>query len=307
MRAPWRALGIAIAIAACTTAEEVALAPKPVVRIAPDDLPRFFDCLRSQRGALVAAHRGGPAPGFAENAIPTFERTLALAPAMIEADVTMLADGALVLLHDDTLDRTTNGAGRAAGLSLAQFEALQLKDETGRVLEAHPPSLRDALNWARDRTILALDIKRNTPIERVVEAVDEADAEHRVILIVRSAEDAITAHRLDAELMISAPIDQTEDLERLREADVDVSRVLAWTGTGEPNSALNVELAQRGVEAMFGTLGDWDLRFARQGDTGYATVADAGLVVIATDRPEAAYRALDQWDGEGWAPARCLR
>jgi hypothetical protein len=72
-----------------------------------------------------------------------------------------------------------------------------------------------------------------------------------------------------------------------------------------------VILSQRGVEAIFGTNGSgdssWDERFAREGrHDGYAAFADSGLEIISTDRPEAAYRALDQSDGEGWAPGRCL-
>ncbi len=53
-----------------------------------------------------------------------------------------------------------------------------------------------------------------------------------------------------------------------RARGVDLTRMLAWTGTNEPNAALNVALAARGVEAMFGTLGgreSWDERFARSG------------------------------------------
>jgi glycerophosphoryl diester phosphodiesterase len=305
------ALAIAVGLTGCATGQERAAPAAPVPRVAlAGDLSGFFDCLRREGGALVSAHRGGPAPGFAENSIPTFERTLGLAPAMIEADVRMSADGALVLMHDETVDRTTDGTGRIGELTLAEVQALSLEDETGRVLDAHPPSLRQALDWAGGRTILLLDVKRGAPLERAVEAVRTARAEDRVIIIVYSAEDAITVHRLDAQLMVAAPIGSVADLERLRQAEVDLTRVLAWTGTREPDSALNVALALRGVEVVFGTLGpsetSWDARFAREGDRGYAAFAETGLSVIATDRPEAAYRALDEWDGEGWAPGRCL-
>jgi glycerophosphoryl diester phosphodiesterase len=310
VRGAWLALAVTLALGACSAERKEAAAVAPVPPLAPADLAAFFDCVRTEGGALVAAHRGGAAAGFAENSIAAFERTLAAAPAIIEADVRMSADGALVLMHDETVDRTTNGTGRVADLTLAQLQALSLKDAGGRVLEAHPPSLRQALDWARGRTILELDVKRAAPLERAVEAVREAEAQNRVVIVVYSEEDAITVHRLDPSLMISAPIDGAADLDRLREAHVDLTRVLAWTGTAEPNSALNVALARRAVEVIFGTVGpaqtSWDARFAREGDQGYAAFAETGLEVIVTDRPEAAYRALDQWDGEGWAPGRCL-
>ncbi|MBL8549893.1 MAG: glycerophosphodiester phosphodiesterase family protein [Hyphomonadaceae bacterium] len=298
---------VVLALAGCSTQHAPAPTAQPVQTIAPSNIAAFFDCVRAGDGAIIAAHRGGPAPGFAENSIEAFENTLAKAPAMMEIDVVLLADGSLALMHDDMVDRTTNGTGRVATYTLARLQGLRLRDESGRVLAARPPSLEEALEWARGRTILELDVKQGTPMERVVEAVRRAEAENRAVIITYTLEDAITAHRLDPALMISAPIYSRGDLARLLEADVDRSRILAWTGNREPNSALNVALAERGIEAMFGTNSEWDRRFEREGDTGYAAFADTGIAVLSTDRPEAAYRALDAWDGEGWGPGRCLR
>lgn len=63
--------------------------------------------------------------------------------------------------------------------------------------------------------------------------------------------------------------------------------MLAWTGGEEPNAALNGALARRGVEAMFGTLGNparsWDGRFLREGRDQYARLAATGLALIASD------------------------
>ena len=70
-------------------------------------------------------------------------------------------------------------------------------------------------------------------------------------------------------------------------------------------------LARRGVEAMFGTLGNpahsWDGRFARERRDQYAAFADTGLTVIATDRPIEAARDLDANDGaEGIGALQCV-
>ncbi|MGE0829525.1 MAG: glycerophosphodiester phosphodiesterase family protein [Hyphomonadaceae bacterium] len=294
-------------LAGCTTnAGQAPLSLAPARAIAPDNLSEFFDCLRREGAALVAAHRGGPTQGYAENALETFAHTLSQGPALIEADVALTGDGELVLMHDDTVDRTTNGSGRVDAMTLAQIQALTLEDNSGAATGAHPPSLREALDWAQGKTILELDIKRNTPLERVVEAVREAGAEGRVILIVYSFADAVTAHRLAPDMMISTPIRSMRDLEALEEADVDLARVLAWTGIEEPDSELNIRLRQEDVEVIFGTLGGLDERFAQAGEAGYAATADTGVQLIATDRPAAAHAALDAADGEGWAAEQCL-
>ncbi len=72
---------------------------------------------------LVIAHRGasGTAP---ENTLAAFRRAVALGADMIELDVQLSRDHAVIVLHDDTLDRTTDGTGPAAARTLAELVAL---------------------------------------------------------------------------------------------------------------------------------------------------------------------------------------
>src|SRR5882724_2141563 len=64
-------------------------------------------------GLRVGAHRGDPESG-PENTLAAFNSAVALGVDYIETDVQRTADGVLVLLHDDELDRTTNGSGPVA-------------------------------------------------------------------------------------------------------------------------------------------------------------------------------------------------
>ncbi len=311
------ALACAAALAACGPSEptsvEVRWNGEPhftVQPLAPGDLRAFFDCLRERGQTVIAAHRGGPAPGFAENAIPTFEHTLSAAPAMLEIDIAETRDDVLVLMHDDTLERTTTGAGPVRDITLAELQALRLEDEGGQTLDGHPPTLREALDWAAGRTVLELDVKRGVSYEDVIAEVRAADAVNRVIFITYSLPAAIRVHRLAPELMISVNIASEAELDELARAGINLSRLLAWTGTEEPNSALNAALAARGVEAIFGTLGgrdSWDQRFAHAGEDQYAEFAETGLTLIATDRPGAAARDLDARDGvDGFGAMQCV-
>jgi glycerophosphoryl diester phosphodiesterase len=72
---------------------------------------------------LVIAHRGG-AGLWPENTLHAFERAAELGVDVIETDVRATADGELVLIHDDTLNRTTDGAGRVPVLTLAELKRL---------------------------------------------------------------------------------------------------------------------------------------------------------------------------------------
>lgn len=305
-------LGAALlALAGCEagTNADGAAPPSASQTLAPADIGAFFDCLRENGQTVVAAHRGGPAPGYAENAIATFAHTLSQAPALLEIDIARTADNQLVLMHDDTLDRTTTGEGAVRDLTLAEIQVLSLQDENDAVLDAHPPTLREALDWAAGKTVLELDVKRGVAYEDVVAAVREANAQHRVIFITYSTDAAVRVHRLAPELMLSVTIEDIGDLQELEDRGVALDRVLAWTGIEEPNAALNVALAERGVEVLFGTLGNpqrsWDGRFAREGDQ-YAAFAETGISLIATDRPIEAARDLDANDGvDGFGAKQC--
>ena len=279
-------------------------------RIAPASLSRFFDCLRENRRTVVVAHRGGPGPGFAENALPTFENTLRQAPALLEVDVARSRDGVLVLMHDDTVDRTTTGTGRVSDLSASHLQSLRLKDRDGLTLDATVPTLREVLNWSAGRAVLELDVNDGVPFAEVVAEVRAADATDRVIVITYSDDAAVRVHKLEPRIMISVSIDAASDLDMLEARGVDLTRVLAWTGIEEPNAALNATLARRGVEAMFGTLGtasrSWDNRFVREGRDRYGELAATGLTMISSDRPIEAMLDLDAEDGDsGYAALRC--
>jgi glycerophosphoryl diester phosphodiesterase len=289
---------LALVLAACTPTGETSSADASgSAALAPANLPAFFDCLRENSQTIVAAHRGGSGPGYAENTIAAFDHTLLQAPAFLEVDVSRTRDGALVLTHDEE---------RVRDLTLAQVQALTLEDADGAAVAAHPPTLREALDWAAGRTVLELDVKRSVSYEDAAREVREAGAMDRVIFITYSVDGASRLARVAPEAMIATTIEDVSDLDRLAQRGVDLSHIIAWTGIEEPNSALNVALAQRGVEASFGTLGDWDRRFAREGDQ-YAAFAETGLQVISADRYAEAVRALDANDGaEGYGALQCV-
>ncbi len=74
-------------------------------------------------GFTVIGHRGGRAYA-PENTLAAFRHAIQLGSVWLEFDVQMARDGVLVVMHDDTVDRTTNGKGRVADLTLDQIRSL---------------------------------------------------------------------------------------------------------------------------------------------------------------------------------------
>lgn len=289
------------ALAACgdsvTNTDSYELAGGEGWSIAPeDDLNGFFDCLENKGFALVSAHRGGPYPGYPENAVETMAALMADIPAIMEIDVATSSDGALYLHHDDTLERTTTGEGPADALSWDELSRLTLEDNDGRKTDFAPTYFADALRWAGGRTILQIDFKRTTRYEDVIAEVKNQDAEDRVILIASSTASAAKLHDLLPEAMISLSLDTQSELNRAVAAGVSDDRLLGFTGTEDPRPRLFSILNGRDVEVIFGTLGGRDSidnDIARSGyEALYADIAAQGADIIATDRPREAYAAL---------------
>lgn len=131
---------------------------------------------------LVIAHRGASslAP---ENTLAAVEKALELNVDVVEIDVHRTYDGELVVLHDDTVDRTTSGTGKIADLTLDEVKSLDagswfdpsFKDE--RI-----PTLREVLETTRDRAILLIELKGIRTEVPTVEMVQEMGLSDQVII-----------------------------------------------------------------------------------------------------------------------------
>ena len=77
---------------------------------------------------LIGGHRGNPAE-HPENTLAAFRSAIELGVDMIECDVHLSADGELVVIHDHTLDRTTDGTGLVAQRTLAEEDQVVARDD----------------------------------------------------------------------------------------------------------------------------------------------------------------------------------
>lgn len=115
-------------LARTSLAAAITVATVLVLVLVPDAVqayaPSLIGLLRAPgEPAFVAGHRGDRADA-PENTMPAFEAAFASGLRVVETDVQLTADGHPVLLHDPTVDRTTNGTGNIADLTLEQVEAL---------------------------------------------------------------------------------------------------------------------------------------------------------------------------------------
>jgi glycerophosphoryl diester phosphodiesterase len=132
---------------------------------------------------LLIGHRGYPAR-YPENTLAAFEGAMQAGCDMIELDVTLTRDRKVVVIHDDTLERTTTGEGPVRDHTLAKIQALDAGSWfDARFAAERVPELAEVLRLTAGRCMLNIEIK-----ESAFEAGYPADAiEHQVVKLVKTS------------------------------------------------------------------------------------------------------------------------
>lgn len=105
---------------------------------------------------LVVAHRADPIR-FPENSLAGIGFCIQHGVDIIEIDVQKTKDGKLILMHDATVNRTTNGKGRVSQLTWLYISKLKLLDNRRKATEHGVPLLEDALKMAKGKIMVNID------------------------------------------------------------------------------------------------------------------------------------------------------
>jgi len=168
---------------------------------------------------LIVGHRG--AMGYApENTFASYERALALGADAIECDVHLSADGVPIVIHDHTLDRTTDGRGPVRDRTVAELKRLDAGAWRGPEFAGQRlPTLDELLAWCAPRIPLSIELK-NGPLfydglaDQIVELVrkhgmvERANVisfDHQAIRRVKQLEPHLPAGILFAARLVDAP------------------------------------------------------------------------------------------------------
>ncbi len=254
-----------------------------------------FDQWLADPKPLVSAHRGGPYPGFPENAIETFQNIADQAPTVIECDISMTSDSVLILMHDKTLDRTTTGQGNVMEQTYEEVKGLLLLDNNGDSTAYRIPTLDETLAWGKGKVLFTLDVKRGVPFEKVIDAVNRYDAATYAAIITYRIQDAESVYALNPEVVISVSAGDEGALQQIVQSGIPSNKLLGFVGTREPERSHYEKLRELGIKAILGTLGNLDKSAAARGDDNiYRTYVENGANIIATDRPLEVSRVLNR-------------
>ncbi|MEM8932124.1 MAG: glycerophosphodiester phosphodiesterase family protein [Acidobacteriota bacterium] len=156
------------------------LPPSPPVS-RPETIAGFMAAYRP----MMIAHRGfsGQAP---ENTLVAVRQAIEVGADMVEVDVTRTADGDVILLHDETLDRTTDGTGRALDTPFAMIRRLDAGSWFSPRYAGEPvPTLAELLELTRGKILVNIEIKgeavTDTARGGISQAVAELVAAHEMV------------------------------------------------------------------------------------------------------------------------------
>jgi glycerophosphoryl diester phosphodiesterase len=164
---------VALGLMGCTDHASAGAAERPKAtwtahshRTPPRDLIQTFTY-----GSLIA-HRGA---GKVEESMAGYAAAAAGGYAL-EMDVQTLADGTLVLMHDGTVDRTTDGTGRVSGKTLAQWERLHLADGTT------PPTWGLVAGTFGGRSLLVVETKDRRSVRPLINSIRKRGIQRDVLV-----------------------------------------------------------------------------------------------------------------------------
>jgi glycerophosphoryl diester phosphodiesterase len=218
------------------------------------------------RRIVAIAHRGEHLE-HPENTLPAFQEAIRLGADFIEADVRTTSDGYLVLSHDETVDRCTNGHGKISGMTLAQVQAL---DAGG----AKVPTFDQVLDLARGKIGIYVDVK-SASAKDLVAHIDSHAMTDRVVIYC-GLNLAKEIQQLNPKLKVMPEANSVEHASLL--IDQLHPRVIAFGARDFKPEIISV--VKKGGAAIY-----VDIMGATDTPEGWQAAIDAGADGLQTDRP----------------------
>jgi glycerophosphoryl diester phosphodiesterase len=228
---------------------------------------------------LIASHRGTH-NDFPENSMAAFKRSIALGIDVIEADVRHTKDDSLVIMHDATVDRMTNGKGRVDELTFEEVRKLRLKFN-GQLTDEKVPALEEVLALAKGKILVDLDIKTNR-VPEVMKVVERTQSGNSCFFFLRH------------DVYVKMGKEKNPVLRTLvrtySEANVDslfaVTKTEAVHIDEKHNTiAVTTKIKNNGARIWINALGEVDKKAAGGDLEAYGELIKSGANMIQTDYP----------------------
>ena len=162
---------------------------------------------------LIAAHRASN-PYYPENSLASIKYAIKTGIDIVEIDIRTTKDGKMVLMHDETINRTTNGEGKISEYSYAELQEFTLNKKWRDSLTHHIPLLKDVFALAYGKIILDLDLKE-VIIKPLVQLVQESNTRKQVLFFDGSYQVLDSILYYDSTLLLMPRAHSLDDVKEI--------------------------------------------------------------------------------------------
>lgn len=195
----------------------------------------------------LCAHRGAMS-SHPENTIPAFEEAVRLGAQMVEFDLQLTQDGALVLMHDLTVDRTTDGKGKVTDLTLAQIKALDAGAKmNAKFAGTRVPNFEEALAVFPENVWLNCHLKGGADVgAAAARIIQKAGRKHQAFLAA-TADAAIGARAAVPDILICNMERQSNSMAYAEHTITAQGQFIQLLGKGEVPADVIALLRESGI------------------------------------------------------------
>lgn len=252
---------------------------------------------------VVISHRGDWR-NYPENSIPAIESAIRMGVDIMELDVKMTKDSVLVLCHDQTINRTTNGKGRVSDITYDSLMTFRLKRSHGVTTDTlRIPTLRQALLCCKDRVLVNVD-HAYPYYKEIVALTEELGVTGQVLMKGKSSVDQVAEDmsRFESNLLympiidINKPSGKNLFAEYQEKKVVPLAYEVCWLQADDDLKECVATIRQTGSKLWVNTIwaslcggygNDDDAAFEAEDPADvYGQYMEMGVSMIQTDRPD---------------------
>jgi glycerophosphoryl diester phosphodiesterase len=241
---------------------------------------------------MIAAHRGAD-NNVPENSVAAIKEAIQLKIDVVELDVRFTKDRKLVLMHNKTINGTTNGKGQVSDFTFEEIRAFRLMHKN-TVTDEVIPTLEEALLAAKGKILIDLDIKQDECLDSIMALVTRTGTEKNCLFFVYEPALAEMIHHTSPAFQLMVRTESAQAVDTLFNV---VRPQVVHIDPGHYSKAVVKTLKKGKCRVWINALGAVDKKAAAGDINAYDDLIKFGANMIQTDQPELVKKYLES---KGW-------
>ncbi|MCK0144835.1 glycerophosphodiester phosphodiesterase family protein [Arenibacter sp. F26102] len=244
----------------------------------------LYDYHNNPEQVLVAAHRATN-PNYPENSLAAIAESIRIGVDIVEIDIRKSKDGELVIMHDKTIDRTTNGTGKVEDFTLAELKEFKLKLGND-ITNEQMPTFEEVLQLTKGKMLLDVDFKLEgeAAVKQTFELIEKYGMEDQILFFLYDYPETTQYQKLNKDIKIMPRAYSKKDIRAIRKLE-DISIIHIDESYYKKGTMRRTIKA--GYRVWINALGKYDEMERQMKDSGFDALLTRKYVnVIQTDLPE---------------------